>query len=266
MPLCKAFFLLTVILLNAFVAACQIINIDKTDTSAYQKKAIWNGNVALGLEVDKEKKTLFDGSNFVDASLQKNKELFVLSSSDRFTYDGSTSFLNTGYAHLRWRHDFKAQLHPETFVQFQWDENRGMRHRYVAGGNLRYNFWHRREWEMTFATGVFYEDELWDYSAVDSALIPKNAVNQASREINSNTYMKWEGSTSKNSSIAVIIFYQAPFADFVHPRISMNIHFDVEVTKHFSLGILYNGLYDAKPVVPIFKFYYSFANSLMFKF
>jgi hypothetical protein len=262
----KIYFSVALLLFTIAESGAQIINIDKTDTTAYQKKAVWNGNVALGLEVDKEKNTLFDGSNFIDASLQKNRELFVFSSSDRFTYDGSTSFLNTGYVHLRWRHDYKAQLHPETFIQFQWDENRGMIHRYVAGGNLRYNFWHRREWEMTFATGAFYEDELWNYSAVDSALVPKNPANQVSRQINSNTYMKWEGSPSKNSTIAVIVFYQAPFSDFLSPRISMNVNFTADVSKHFSLGILYSGLYDAKPVVPIFKFYYSFANTLMYKF
>jgi hypothetical protein len=252
--------------MNIIYAGAQIINIDKTDTTAYQKKAIWNGNIALGLEVDKEKSTLFDGSNFVDVSLQKYKELFVFSSSDRFTYDGSTSFLNTGYAHLRWRHDYKAQLHTESFIQFQWDDNRGMEHRYVFGGNLRYNFWHRQEWEMTFATGLFYEDELWNYSAVDSAKIPPGAIDKTSRKIRSNSYMKWEGSPSKISNISVIIFYQAPFTDFFCPRISLNINFNVDVSKHFSLGILYSGLYDAKPVVPIFNFYYSFANSLTYKF
>jgi hypothetical protein len=259
---------LTTILLSTstLFATAQIINIDKIDTAAYQKKAVWYGKIALGMEVDKEKSTLFDGSNFVDVLLQKNKELFIASSSDRFTYDGSTSFLNTGYAHLRWRHDYQAKLQPETFVQVQWDENRGMLHRYVAGGNLRYNFWHKHEWELAIAAGVIYEDELWDYSAVDSAKIPLNPVNQVSRKIRSNSYIKWEGSTTKTSKIAVILFYQAPFNDFLQPRVSININFNVEVTKHFLLGILYNGLYDAKPVVPIFKFYYSFANTLVYKF
>ncbi len=252
--------------LSTFLLHAQIITIDKIDTSAYQKKAIWNGNVASGIEIDKEKSTLFDGTSGLDISLQKYKELFILSGSDRFTYDGATSFLNTGYIHLRWRHDYKAQLHTERFLQYQWDENRGMLHRFVGGGNLRYNFWHRQEWEMTFATGLFYENELWDYRAVDSSKIPPNPVPQRSEKIRSNTYIKWEGSPSKTSNISIILFYQAPFTDFVHPRISANINFTVDVSKHFSLGILYSGLYDSKPVVPIFKFYYSLSNSLVYKF
>ena len=79
---------LLLLFLFAFSANAQIINIDKTDTAAYVKKAVWNGNISLGLEVDKQKSTLFDASNFGDASLQKFKELFILSGSERFTYNG----------------------------------------------------------------------------------------------------------------------------------------------------------------------------------
>src|SRR6516164_5092009 len=87
------------ITINVLLAGAQIINIDKIDTTAYQKKAIWNGILVSGIEVDKEKSTLFDGTSGLDISLQKQKELFIFSASDRFTYDGATSFLNTGYAH-----------------------------------------------------------------------------------------------------------------------------------------------------------------------
>lgn len=253
-------------LFGANLVKAQIINIDKTDTTAYQQKAAWNGIAASGLEIDKEKSTLFDGTSSADVSLQKSKELLIFSALDRFTYDGSTSFLNTGYVHLRWRHNYKAQLHTESFVQYQWDANRGMIHRYLAGANLRYNFWHRREWEMTFATGAFYEDELWDYRAVDSSKIPPNPVAVKSKNISSNSYIKWEGSPGKTSNISIILYYQAPFNDFFDPRISLSVNFTVNISKHFALGLLYAGLYDAKPVVPITKFYYSFANSVRYTF
>src|SRR5258705_12692023 len=105
---------LLLLLLFAAAANAQIINIDKTDTAAYVKKAVWNGNISLGGEVDKQKSTLFDASNFLDVSLQKYKELYILSGSERFTYNGSNSFLDKGYIHLRWRHNYKEQLHPES--------------------------------------------------------------------------------------------------------------------------------------------------------
>jgi len=216
--------------------------------------------------VDKQKTTLFDASNFGNASLQKFKELFILSASERFTYNGDNSFLNKGYVHLRWRHNYKEQLHPESFVQYQWDDALGMIHRFVAGENLRYNFWHRQLWELTVATGVMYEGELWNYTAVDSSKIPPNAVNQQSREIKSNNYIKLEGNVSAVSKLSIIVFYQAAFNDFFRPRISGVINFNTDISKHFALGIQYNGLFDAGPVVPIVKFYYNYSTSLAYKF
>ncbi len=257
---------IVLLLLLSAVAPAQIINIDKTDTSDYVKKAIWNGNIALGVEVDKEKATLVDASNYLDISLQKFHELFILSASNRFTYNGMQDFLNTGYVHLRWRHDYKEQLHPESYVQYQWDAARGMLHRFIAGENIRYNFWHRRMWEMTVGTGLMYENELWNYTAVDSSKIPANPVNQRSSELKSSSYIKWEGKTSKVSNVSVVIFYQAAFNDFFSPRVSGVVSFDVDISKHFALGLKYSGLYDAGPVVPIFKFYYNFSNSLQYKF
>ncbi|MFT3936691.1 MAG: DUF481 domain-containing protein [Chitinophagaceae bacterium] len=258
--------LLLMLLPACFSANAQIINIDKTDTSTYVKKAVWNGNVSLGLEVDKQKSTLFDASNFADASLQKWKELFIFSGSERFTYNGGNSFLDKGYVHLRWRHNYKEQLHPESFVQYQWDDGLGMIHRFVAGENLRYNFWHRQLWELTVATGIMYEDELWNYNAVDSVKIPTPAVNQKSREIKSNNYVKLEGNVSAVSKLSVIVFYQSAFNDFFKPRISGVVNFSTDISKHFALNVQYTGLFDAEPVVPIFKFYYNYSTGLLYKF
>ncbi len=254
------------ILFTSQVLYGQIINIDKTDTSDYVRKAVWNGNVSLGLEIDKQKTTLIDASNFLDVSLQKWHELYVLSASNRFTYNGPQSFLNTGYVHLRWRHDYKEQLHPETYVQYQWDATIGMLHRFVTGENLRYNFWHRRKWEMTVATGIMFENELWNYTAVDSVKIPANPVNQSSNQLKWNSYIKWQGQVSTASAISIILFYQTAFNDFLKPRVSGFFNFDFNISKHFVIGIKYNGLYDAGPVVPIFKFYYSYSNSIVYKF
>lgn len=260
------FILFMSLLLTAGNCLAQIINIDKTDTSDYVRKAVWNGSVSLGLEVDKQKSALVDASNFLDASLQKWRELYILSASNRFTNNGNQSFLNTGYVHLRWRHNYKEQLHPETFVQYQWDDAIGMVHRFVAGENLRYNFWHRRSWEMTVATGIMYEAEEWNYTAVDSAKIPPNPVNQKSKELKSNSYIKFQGKVSSTSNMSIILFYQAAFNDFFKPRISGVISFDAAISKHFTLGIKYNALYDLGPVVPIFKFYYSFSTALAYQF
>jgi len=121
-------------------AYCQILNIDKSDTADYVKKAKANFNLSSGLEIDKQKITLYDATNTLESMLQKNRELFICAASYRFTYNGPDDILNAGFIHLRYRHNYKNKIQPEVFTQYQWDNKRGLEHRYLAGSNIRYNF------------------------------------------------------------------------------------------------------------------------------
>src|ERR1044071_1805319 len=89
----------------------QILNIDKTDTNAYQHNGVLNPAIGSGLEIDKQKITVYDATNTLDAALQKLYELIIFSSSVRFTYNGPEDILNTAYFHLRFRHHYKNRLH-----------------------------------------------------------------------------------------------------------------------------------------------------------
>ena len=262
----KVVFFILFGLSNACHSFSQIINIDKTDTAAYVKKPVLNGSISLGLEVDKQKQTLFDASNFFDLSLQKYHEFYILSASNRFTYNGSNDFLNTGYAHLRWRHNYKNKWHPETYIQYQWDDKLGMKSRFVTGENIRYNLWRNQNWEMSFATGLMYEHEIWDYIAVDSAKTPVDHPDVHTDHVKSNSYIKWDVKISANSNFSFIVFYQALYNHFFQPRIASDLSFDAAISKHFLLDIKFSDLYDAAPVVPIIKFYYNLSYNLMYKF
>lgn len=245
----------------------QIINIDKVDTSEYAHKTVVSGNISLGLEGDKQQQLLLDATNTADMQLQHFKELFILSGSYRFTYNGPQDILNAGYAHLRWRHAYKNTFNPEVYTQYQWDNKRGILYRFVTGTNMRYNYWHKKMWEISLATGLMYEEERWSFAGVDTANIPPNASNIQSNHLKSSNYFRWEGKTSEKSTVSVVIFYQAPFSDFFHAyRISSNIRFGVDVSKHFAFGLAFNSLYDSKPIVPINHFYYSFSNNLAYQF
>jgi hypothetical protein len=110
-----------------------------------------------------------------------------------------------------------------------------------------------------------FENELWNYTGVDSSKIPLNPVDQERNSIKSNSYIKWEGRVSTVSTVSVVIFYQAKFDGFFEPRIAGTLKFAVDISHHFALAINFQGLYDAKPLVPISNFYYSFSNGLVYK-
>ncbi|UEG49224.1 DUF481 domain-containing protein [Ferruginibacter lapsinanis] len=245
----------------------QILTVDLTDTAAYAKKTVCKGSLSLGLEGDKQKTLLLDGTNVFNFQLQHYKELLILAASYRFTNDGDQNFLNSGFVHLRWRHDYKNTWQPETFVQYQWDGSRGMLDRFLIGENARYTFWHKKNWELSIATGVMYEAETWNYNGVDTVLKPLAPNNQMTSLLKSNNYVKLDGKTSANSDLSFIVFYQAPFKSFFDTyRIATSAKFEVAFAKHFDFAIAFSSLYDSKPVVPITKFYYNFSNGIVYKF
>ena len=258
--------MVVLILLFATIASkAQIINVDKIDTLPYSNKAKFDGSLSLGLEIDKQNSVLYDGTNFIDASLRKNKTFIIFSGSSRFTYNESQDLLNTGYLHIRLRSHYKARLHPESFIQYQWDNKIGFVKRFVIGENLRYDLIHNNNWELIAATGVMYENEDWNYSGVDTAKHLANKPDIFKRTIKSNNYLKLEGKVSDNSSLKLALFYQSQFASFFSPRIFSVFNFTVDATKHFGISINFTGTYDSKPIVPIPNFYYSISNGLVYK-
>lgn len=243
----------------------QIINIDKADTADYQQKTKVNINFNTGLEIDKQKSTLYDATNTAEAMFQKNRELFLLASSYRFTYNGPEDILNAGYLHLRYRHNYKNRIQPESFLQYQWDNKRGLEKRLVTGMNLRYNFWKGDKIDFNTGIGLMYEIERWNFEGVDSNKIPTNTSPITNHFIKINSYIRLDWKPNDHNEIAFNIFFQTK-PDRFDPRIAPHIQWDIRAGKHIGFSIAFSGIYDDAPVVPIDHFYYSLTNSIQLKF
>jgi len=208
---------------------------------------------------------LYDATNLAELSLQKNKNLYFFSSSYRFTYNGPTDILNAGYFHLRFRHNYKNKFQPESFIQFQWDNKRGLEKRFLIGTNVRYNAWRGDTWDLNAGTGVMFENEVWNYSGVDSSKkIPDNLESITNNLLKFNSYIRLDWKASENSNVAVKVFLQSGLMSF-KPRIAPSIQWNINAGKHVGFSINFNGIYDVSPVVPIPKFYFSLSNSIFFK-
>jgi hypothetical protein len=261
----KRILLLLMVVVCAPPSFAQILNIDRADTSAYTKKTRCNFALNSGLEIDKQKTTLYDATNTLETMLQHSKELFIFAASHRFTYNGADDILNAGYVHLRYRHGYKNKLQPEPFLQYQFDNKRGLVHRFLSGANLRYNFWRADIFDFNAGFGFMYEDERWNYAAVDSSKIPPSPVSIRTQVAKINCYLRLDWKPSANSTVAFNVFLQTKPNEF-SPRIAPHVQWNIEAGKHVGFSIAFSGLYDTEPVVPIDKFYYSFSNTLFVKF
>jgi hypothetical protein len=242
----------------------QILNIDKTDTSAYVHKGKVSLNLNSGLEIDKQKTNLYDATNTLEIMWQQYKELFIVAGSYRFTYNGPDDILNAGYIHLRYRHNYKNKIQPEIFFQYNWDSERGIIYRMLAGANIRYNFWRGDRFDFNAGLGLMHETEKWNYNGVDSLKIPVNAVPVTVNYVKINSYLRLDWKPNGNNDITFNIFLQTR-PDRFEPRIAPHAQWDIKAGKHLGFSISFTSLYDTAPVVPIDNFYYSISYSLLFK-
>jgi hypothetical protein len=255
-----------VALLPALALKAQILNIDKTDTSNYTHttKVAFSGS--SGLEIDKQKATLYDATNPAEIMVQHYKELFIASVSYRFTYNGPDDILNAGYVHVRYRHNYKNILQPEPFAQYQWDNKRGILYRALAGINARYNITRGDKVDFNCGLGLMYETEKWDYTAVDSEKIPVNAAPYIVKEwVKINAYLRLNWKPNDNNDVVFNLFLQTVPNRF-KPRIAPHAQWTIQAGKHVGFMIAFTGLYDTAPVVPIEKFYYSLSNGIQLNF
>ncbi|MGZ4021721.1 MAG: DUF481 domain-containing protein [Flavisolibacter sp.] len=257
----RPFFFCSLLFLALSVEA-QILNIDKTDTADYGHKAKHSLELNSGLEIDKQKATLYDATNTLESMWQQNKELSIMAASYRFTYNGPDDILNAGYVHLRYRHAYKNPFEPEPFVQYQWDNKRGILHRFLLGSNLRYNFWRGDRFNFNAGLGLMYEEEKWSYAAVDSVKIPVNAIPVHTQWIKINSYLRFDWKPGDNNDVTFNVFLQTR-PDRLKPRIAPHAQWDIKAGKHLGFSIAFTGLYDTAPIVPIEKFYYSLSNSIV---
>jgi hypothetical protein len=207
------------ILLMSLSVRGQILNIDKTDTADYVRQTKTSFNLNAGLEIDQQKQTLYDATNTAGMLLQHYKELLIMAASYRFTYNGPDDILNAGYIHLRFRHNYKNRIQAEPFVQYQWDNKRGIRHRALGGINARYNFWKGDHFDLNCGVGPMYEMEKWDYTGVDSLKIPSNAQPVVNRLFKINSYVRLDWKISANSDLTFNVFVQTR-PDRFQPRIA----------------------------------------------
>jgi hypothetical protein len=260
----KLYLLPVILLWICQTANAQILNIDKSDTADYSAKAKHNFQFTSGLEVDKQQITLWDATNTAEWMYQQKKELLIGAASYRFTYNGPDDILNAGYFHLRFRHNYKKRYQPETFIQYQWDNKRGLEYRALGGINIRYNIWKGDSWDFNAGIGLMYEEEKWNYAGVDSVKLPSNPKPITNRLIKFNSYIRLDWKASANSDLAVNLFLQTRPDRFV-PRVAPHVQWNINAGKHVGFSISFSGVYDQAPVVPIHHFYYSLSNSLLLK-
>ena len=214
------------------------------------------------LQVDRPISLVYNARLGGAISVSTKRHFLVADFNRGFTFSGDVQLLNGGTGHLRHRFMPQQRLHPEFFIQGQWDEARGMKSRFLSGVNMRIIFISKDDFDTVFGTGFFYEEERWSTEGLQLADI-ENDITKTNRLIKWNNYVQLRFRTSDKIQWKLTGFFQTrPNSYIDQPRVAALFSMDVNLNNGLAFALSAQLLWDAAPVIPIPHSYFNSSNNL----
>ena len=150
----------------------------------------------------------------------------------------------------------------ELYAQALFDHSRFLELRALAGGGIKYRMIKNNVFEAALGIGAFYEYEKWKNLENDNTYSYNNMFK-------SSNYLKTNLTITDATNLAFIVYYQVGYDQDIEDfrqRISLQLQFEISISKQFSLIIAGSTHYEDKPVIPINKTIYGMSNGLRFNF
>jgi len=231
-----------------------------TDTAAF------NALFQFNFSVEQQLNTVVNLSAGADFLLNTGDDALILASKAKVTYAGDLQVTNSGFGHLRYKRNRAEPTGVDLFTQYQWDGPRGMKNRFLLGGNLRHILTADSSGLVDVAAGLMYEYENWVYDGIAESERPPDQSPVSVSHPRINTYIRFSRNISNGFRILLMNYIQARTDSRIdEPRIATALQFDIAITGNLSLTVAYNSVYDFSPVVPIRHFYFDISNGIMLK-
>lgn len=245
----------------------QVLQTDLVASHRLPDSAAFGGVVRFDLSVEQQRNTVVTLGAGADLRANAGPDAVLLAAQAKRTYAGDLRVSNSGFGHLRYRMARAARAGAEFFTQAQWDGPRGMKHRFLLGGNLRYTIQRDSAGSLDAAAGVMYEGERWGYDGVEPADRPADPPIVVLGHARINTYLRFERRLAPGVGLLLMNYLQArPDGGLHEPRIASSARLTVEITSSLAFTAAFNSIYDFAPVVPIRNFYFDLTNGLAVRF
>ncbi len=250
--------LLITFIFAAGTAHAQVLNVESFRTQAdIDTVASWNGETVFDVSLSKFNEQVFKLGNETNAAYFTGKHRYLfLTSVELINVDGS-SVISNGYFHLRGTFNEQSTLSPEVFTQFQYNENLGLKERFLAGASVRYRFLNRTDIRGSVVTGLMYEHEKWGTEE------QPNIVNEY---IKSTSNLAIRGQLSETTQLLMIGYYQARPDQFLKPRVTSENQLNMRISRHLTYRVRFTLTYDTEPVIDIPNLTYTLRNGLIISF
>lgn len=252
----RAFFILSVLLFCISVNSyAQIVNVEsarmQSDTTG------WMGGAKLSMSLTQSVATIV-GAN-AEAHLQyktkSDKSLWLILGNYGFLKGGSVKYISNRFIHLRYNYKVTSWLRWEVFTQLLNNLITKIDTRFLVGTGPRFKIVKNNIIRLYAASLVMYEHE-------KDATVPITSQNA----IRSSSYLSFTYTPMPSIEIISTTFYQPLFRNFKDYRILNEIDVRVKATKHYSMSIKWDYLYDQFPAGNSPKTTYSISSGVQFEF
>jgi hypothetical protein len=209
------------------------------------------GSITPEIRIRTQKKVLTQIDNLADVSIRVKNSRLTFANRIEFSQYGNELALSGGYLYAELRNFTDKMIVPEYYGQVVYDHPRGLQIKYAGGINARLRIYTKNNLGLFFGFGPFYEYETWNYNGVKDELVPIDASTQTTQQIKLASYISYKQILIEIFNIDISAYYHDKFTEMLtFPRLASSIKIGIQLTEHFEALIMYQNVYDFKPVVP----------------
>ncbi len=250
----KALYLF-VLIVAILPAHGQILHTESFSVILDSSKTI-KGSIVPDFKFQNQKKDLIEFENTSDISYRGKAHAITLANKIELSKYGNEVLLSGGYLYLEYRRIYDTNITIEPFSQLHWTEARGLELKYAGGVMSRFRIVSKQKIGLFAGTGLFYEYERWNYDGVPDSRLPASPSIMTQESFKSGSYMSFKWNSSFNFSVDISGYHQSRFKDFFSaPRLAGSTSIAYSFTEHLGLILIYQYIYDYKPIVPIDKLF-----------
>lgn len=237
---------------NSGAIYAQVVNIEskrmRSDTTG------WLGTAEANFQFLKNAETIFDLGGKLHFQYKGDKSLWLFLNEYRLIKSGSTSFVNSGFAHVRYNHKVtKSFLRWEAFVQAQFNGALDVGLRGLAGTGPRIKIFDSDLFRCYAATLYMYEYQ----ENVNKTIVERNH--------RSSSYL----STTldlKRFELSNTTYFQPNLRDFKDYRINSQFDLVINMTEDLDFKTQFVYRFDNAPFPGVPRETYFLYNGLVFEF
>jgi hypothetical protein len=228
------------LLVLALPCSAQVMNIESqrflNDTDG------WAGQTHLRFSAVQNVNQVIGFGNDIHVQYKKGRSRFIILNDVDFSRSNGTSFVNTGFQHLRYNYKLgdDSRWTMEAFAQGQYNKPMKMDMRLVGGIGPRIRIAKNDHLHLYFASLYIFEHET------------DNTDTLTWNDHRLSSYLTFSWTPFKNAEIVNTLYYQPSFAALSDYRVSEDFHFTIDITKHFGFGTDFGLMLDTKqpPGIP----------------